>query len=46
MRKNQTSKHVLPIEMNVKLIYILTISLFVKIVSYYVFPENIRGVVG
>ena len=31
-------RHALPIEMNIKLIYILTISLF-KIVSYYVFPE-------
>ena len=42
--RNQAPKHALPIEMNIKLIFILTISLIVKIVSYYVFPENIRVV--
>ena len=30
--------------MNIKLIFILTISLFVKIVSYFVFPDHIRGI--
>ena len=40
--RNLAPKDVLPIEMNIKLIFILTISLIVKIVSYYVFPENIR----
>ena len=29
--------------MNIKLIFILTISLFVKIVSYFVFPDHISG---
>ena len=31
------------IEMNVNLIFILTISLFVKIVSYFVFPAHISA---
>ena len=35
----------LPIEMNIKLIFNLTISLFVKIDSYFVFPDHIRVVV-
>ena len=38
-------KHVLPVEINIKLILILTISLIVKIVSYFGFPENIREVI-
>ena len=42
--KNSGAKICLPIEMNIKLIFILTISLFVKIVSYFVFPAHIRTV--
>ena len=44
MLKNQASKHFLCIEMNIKLIFILMIFLFVKIVSYFVFPGHIRFV--
>ena len=38
------TKICLPIEINIKLIFVLTISLIVKIVSYYVFPDHIRYV--
>ena len=43
--RNLAPKHVLPIEMSIKVIFILTTSLIVTIVSYYVFPENSRIVV-
>ena len=36
------AKICLPIEMNIKLIFILKISLIVKIVSYFVLPDHIR----
>ena len=36
------AKICLAIEMNIKLIFILTISLFVQIVSNFVFPAHIR----
>ena len=32
----------LPIEMNTKIIFVLTISLFVKNVFYFVLPDHIR----
>ena len=38
------AKICLPIEMNIKLIFILTISLIVKIVSYFVLPDHISTV--
>ena len=41
--KKSGAKIYLPIEMNIKLTFVLTISLFVKIVSYYVFPGHIRA---
>ena len=36
------AKICLPIDMNTKIIFVLTISLFVKIVFYFVFPDHIR----
>ena len=40
--KKSGAKIYLPIEINTKLIFVLTISLFVIIVFYYVFPDHIR----
>ena len=42
--KKSGAKICLPIEMNIKLFFILTISLFVKIVSYFVIPAHISAV--
>ena len=39
-QKKSGAKIFLPIEMNIKLNFILTISLFVKIVSYFIFPDH------
>ena len=36
------AKICLPIEMNTNIIFVLTISLFVKIVFYFVLPDHIR----
>ena len=41
--KKSGAKICLPIEMNTKIIFVLTISLFVKIVFYFVFPDHIRS---
>ena len=40
-KKISGAKIYLPIEMNIESIFILTISLFVAIVSYFVFPDQI-----
>ena len=40
--KNSGTKICLPIVMNTNLIIILTISMFVKIISYLVLPDHIR----
>ena len=40
--KKSGAKICLPIEINTKIIFVLTISLFVKIVFYFVFPDHIR----
>ena len=42
--KKPGAKICLPIEMDINLIFNFTISLFVKIVSYFVFPDHIRFV--
>ena len=40
--KNSGAKICLPIEINTKIIFVMTISLFIKIVFYFVFPDHIR----
>ena len=42
--KKSGAKICLPIKINMKMIFILTISLFVKIVSYFVFLYHISDV--
>ena len=43
LREKSGAKICLANEMNIKLFFILTISLFVKIVSYFAFPAYIRA---
>ena len=44
MIKDVNYEQSLPKEVNIKFIFVLTIFLFVKIVSYFVFPDHIRSV--